>query len=281
MKAVMDAFWRAAAYCLHPKVLLLTLLPLAVLVMLALTLGVWFWHPAVQAVQAVIGDWSLGQTATLWLQQIGLPDLRVVLAPMIVIALALPLLVMTSLLLVSLWLTPGLVRLVQRRRFAQMAAGKGSGLWRGLGLSLGWTLLALVLTVLTVPLWLIPPLVLVLPPLIWGWLTGKVMAHDVLAEYASAEESRQILHSQRGWFLLMGVISGYLGAAPTVLFSILGAFAVVLAPLLVVVVVWLYTVVFAFTACWFAHFALARLHLLRQNDAERLDGPAAPAAGLT
>lgn len=268
MKTVMDAFWRALAYCLHPRVLLLTLLPLFLLVALSLVLGSLFWEPAVSAVQAGIGSWSLGRAATLWMQQIGFIDLRVVLAPMIVLMLAIPLLVMTSLLVVTFWLTPAMVRLVQRRRFPDLKPGRGSGLWRGLGLSLGWTLMALAAMILTVPLWLIPPLILVLPPLIWGWLTGKVMAHDVLAEYASADETRQILSSQWVWFLAMGVISGYMGAAPTVIFSVLGVLAVGLAPVLIVVVVWLYTVLFAFTACWFAHFALARLNVLRQNSTQ-------------
>lgn len=44
---------------------------------------------------------------------------------------------------------------------------------------------------LTLPLWLIPPLALLLPPLILGWLTYRVMAHDVLAEHADAAERRR------------------------------------------------------------------------------------------
>ena len=39
-------------------------------------------------------------------------------------------------------------------------------------------------------------------------------------------------------------------------------------PLLIVVSVWLYTLVFAFSSLWFAHYALATLHRLRQRAAE-------------
>jgi hypothetical protein len=42
MKHILDAFWRAAAYCLHPRVIALSLLPLAVMVILALGLGYFF-----------------------------------------------------------------------------------------------------------------------------------------------------------------------------------------------------------------------------------------------
>ena len=40
-----------------------------------------------------------------------------------------------------------------------------------------------------------------------------------------------------------------------------------LAPVLVLLSVWLYTLVFAFAALWFAHFALAALQRLRQEAA--------------
>jgi hypothetical protein len=46
----------------------------------------------------------------------------------------------------------------------------------------------MVALILTVPLWLVPPLALVIPPVIWGWLTAQVMTYDALAEHASREE---------------------------------------------------------------------------------------------
>ena len=42
----------------------------------------------------------------------------------------------------------------------------------------------------SLPLWLIPPLVLVVPPLIWGWLTYRVFSFDVLSLHASRDERR-------------------------------------------------------------------------------------------
>ena len=54
----------------------------------------------------------------------------------------------------------------------------------------------------------------------------------------------------------------------------IGAAALIFAPLLVLVSIWLYTLVFAFAALWFAHFALAALQRLRQARA------APPSAGL-
>jgi hypothetical protein len=52
-----------------------------------------------------------------------------------------------------------------------------------------------------------------------------------------------------------------------------------------VVSVWLYTLVFAFATCWFAHYTLADLQRLRaasSGPANAGDGPAAPVpAALT
>ena len=45
----------------------------------------------------------------------------------------------------------------------------------------------------SVPFWLIPPVVLIVPPLIWGWLTYRVMSYDMLAEHASKDERRELV----------------------------------------------------------------------------------------
>jgi hypothetical protein len=71
----------------------------------------------------------------------------------------------------------------------------------------------------------------------------------------------------------MGVVCGYLGAAPSLLWA-LSALALVLAPLLILASIWLYTLVFAFSALWFTHFLLAALRDLRALES----APAALAA---
>ena len=137
--------------------------------------------------------------------------------------------------------------------------------------SLGSTLLALVALVISIPLWLVPPLILVLPPLIWGWLTYRVMAFDALADHASKEERREVFRRHRGTLLGIGILTGYLGAAPSLVWASGALFAaafVILAP----IAVWIYTLVFAFSSLWFSHYCLAALEKLRAESAP----PAAP-----
>ncbi len=262
MTLLLDAFWRAVAYCLHPRVILLSLLPLVLVGGGTALLGYFYWEGAVGGVRAAMENWQLLATMLQWLDAIGASGFRTVLAPLIVVALVVPVVVVLSLLLVAVLMTPAIVSTVAARRFPRLERRHGAGFWRSAATSLGFTLVALLALVLSIPLWFVPPLVLVVPPLIWGWLTYRVMAFDVLSEHASADERHALMREHRWTLLGMGVVSGYLGAAPSFVWA-LGALTLVFAPLLIVVAIWLYTLVFAFSALWFAHYALAALQRRR------------------
>jgi len=270
MLRVLDAGWRAAAYCLHPKVILLSLLPLLLMGAVALGMGWLFWDAAVQATWGWLQSWGLFAWLGEWLQGLVLGGLGTVVAPLVVVLLAMPVIVVASLVAVAVLMTPALVRLVGERRFPQLQRRHGASLLTSIGWSLGSTLLALVAFVLTLPLWLIPPLVLVLPPLIWGWLAYRVMSFDALAEHATPAERRLVLRRHRMPLLGIGIVTGYLGAAPGIVWASGALFAAAFV-VLVPVAIWIYTVVFAFSSLWFAHYCLAALQALR---AEPLEVPA-------
>ena len=82
-----------------------------------------------------------------------------------------------------------------------------------------------------------------------------------------------------GGLLAIGVVTGYLGAAPSIVWAsgvLFAAMFIVMVP----VAIWIYTLVFAFSSLWFAHFALAALSRLRAEAAPvaavrpRVDGEA-------
>ncbi|MBL0920409.1 MAG: EI24 domain-containing protein [Hydrogenophaga sp.] len=262
MGSMFDAFWRAVAYCLHPRVIALSFLPLVLMVVLSFALGYFFWDGAVFAVTTWFEAFDLVQALLGWLDRMGLGSLRAVFAPLIVLVLATPAIVLICLLLVAVFMTPAMVDLVGQRRFPQLQKLRGGSWLVGVVWSLGSTLLALIALVLSMPMWLVPPLVLILPPLIWGWLTYRVFAFDALATHASADERRELMRNHRGILLAMGILSGYLGAAPSLLWAS-GAMFIALAPLLVPIAIWIYTLVFAFASLWFAHYLLQALERLR------------------
>jgi hypothetical protein len=217
-------------------------------------------------VRATLESWQILDGLFAWLDSVGAAGFRGVIAPLIVVALAVPVIVVLTLFIVAVAMTPAIVSLVARRRFPQLERLRGGGFWSSVAVSVGCTIVALVALALSVPLWLVPPLVLVLPPLIWGWLTYRVLGFDVLAEHADGDERRAILREHRWPMLVMGIITGYLGAAPSLVWAF-SALTLVFAPLLIIVAVWLYTLVFAFSALWFTHYALAALQGLRLREA--------------
>jgi hypothetical protein len=275
MNLLFDSFWRALAYGLKPRVILLSFLPLLLMTGLALGLGNFYWDSLLASVRLWLESSTLMGSMTGWMQSFGMGDLKAVLAPLIVIFAVTPLIVVLSLMVVSLLMAPALTLLVAKNRFPSLERKRGGSLLASLWWSLVSTLLALVALVVSVPLWLIPPLILILPPLIWGWLTYRVMAFDALAEHANTEERREIFRRHRISLLGIGLFCGYLGAAPSLIWAsgvLLVAAFVVLVPL----AIWLYTMVFAFASLWFAHFCLAALHLLREERARAAAAPTPP-----
>src|SRR5450755_1742070 len=213
---LLDSFWRAAAYCLHPKVIVLSLPPLAIVGGSAAALGYFFWEPAVAAVRATLDDWTLLETLFAWLRSIGGASWGSVIAPLVIVALALPAFVVASLFVAALLMTPAIVRLVAARRFPLLERRHGGGFWSSLAWSLGCSAVALVALVVSIPFWFVPPLVLVLPPLIWGWLTYRVLAFDVLALHASRDERLALRRPGRCALAALGVQRPHAGlrAAP-------------------------------------------------------------------
>ena len=265
MNTMLDSFWRAVMYCLHPRVIALSILPVIIMGVLSLTLGYLYWEDALVAVRGSLESFELVNAMVHWLDGIGLGSLRLVLAPALVLFLSIPVIVIFTLLLVAVFMTPSMVALVASRRFPQLERKKGGSMLASIVWSLGSTLLAIVALVVTVPLWLVPPLILILPPLIWGWLTYRVMSYDALADHASREEREQLFRENRLPLLGIGVLSGYLGAAPSLLWAS-GAMFIAMAPVVVPLAIWIYTLVFAFSSLWFAHYCLAALEQIRKRN---------------
>ena len=263
MRSILDAFMRAGLYCLMPRVIALSFLPLMLMVVLAWVLGYLYWDAAVSGVRQFLEQFSLLASLWSWMEQLGVPDLKTVVAPLLVILAVTPLVVVVSLFSVSAFMTPGLTRMVAERRFPTLERKRGTSMLQSLLWSLLSLLLALGALLLTLPLWLVPPLALVLPALIWGWLTYRVMAFDVLSDIADGSERQALMARHRLSLLGMGAVSGLMGAAPGVVWASGALFAAAFV-ILVPVAIWIYTLVFVFSSLWYAHYLLDGLAQLRQ-----------------
>ena len=255
---IADSLWRAAAYCLHPVVILLSFMPVIIMGAAAWFLARFYWEDALDAVMA----WEIIKQINSLLAGIGLGKLHTLVGQLVVVMLATPVIVVGSLLLVTAMMAPWMVKLVAKRRFPALEKLRGGTIIGSVFHALWVTLVAAVVMVFSMPLWLIPPLILILPPVIWGWLTYRVMSYDVLADHATRQERREIVRAHRWTLLGMGVLSGYVSMLPSMVWGI-GA-ALIYAPFVIVAAIWIYTLVFAFTGLWFGHYLLSALADLRE-----------------
>lgn len=273
MNMIVDALWRALADCLRGKVLAWSLFPLVLLAVMAAVVGIFWWDGAVTSVHAWLEQarwlqWLWGSIGT------ASETASMVVAVVIVVLLVSPILIMIALGVVAVVMTPRMVEVVAQRRFPLLARKRGAGSVASALWALSSTAIALLVFTLSIPLWFVPPMILVLPPLIWGWLTYRVMTFDALAEHASKSERASLLKEHRYRLILMGVICGYAGAAP----SLVWASGIVFAAafwILIPLAVWMYALVLAFSSLWFAHYGLAALYSFRaaQGDQEGVLAP--------
>ena len=258
-----------------PRVMVLSLLPLAMLLVLSVSWGYFYWAPTQDWVREMLASWQVLQGMLDWLQEQGAGELQAVVIPLVVIFAITPILVIISLLAVSLMMTPALVDLVVQRRFAHLALKHGGTTLTSLAWTVGSTIIAMGAMVITLPLWAVPPLMFIVPPLIWGWLSYRVMVFDALVTHASREERITLGRQHRIWLLMIGMLTGYLGALPSIVWASGAVFAaafLVLIPL----AIWIYALVFAFTSLWFTHYSLGALEALRAESGTVVMGASVP-----
>ncbi|MDQ9171635.1 EI24 domain-containing protein [Oxalobacteraceae bacterium R-40] len=258
MRLVLMSFSRALLSQLHIKMLMLTILPFIASVLIW---GVILWYglqPAIDWLQAFFTEKDIFRTVSGTLDWLGLDAIKTLLVPIIALWVLLPLMVLTALLFVGTLAMPAIVRHVSLRHYAELERRKGGSFWGSLWISSISFIVFILLWIVTLPLTVVPPFTFIIQPLLWGWLTYRVMAYDALADHATEIERKEVLRLHRWRLWLIGAIGGTLGAAPTLLW-LGGAFVVVLFPLMAGISIWLYVLVFVFTGLWFEHYCLEAL----------------------
>ncbi|HTI19312.1 MAG TPA: EI24 domain-containing protein [Trinickia sp.] len=268
MSELLRAFARAVVSMLHPRMLWLTFMPFFVV---AASWGVifWFtWQDAVGTVRYWLANSAPGMALYRAFDWIGFASLHAAVAPFIVIAVTIPLIVITVLLVIATTSMPLVVRHLSARRFPALEQRRG-GTWLGsLLYATATTLICVTLIVVTVPLWLIPPFFALIPPLLWGWLTYRVMTYDALALHASHAERIALTRRHRWPLLAIGVASGLMSTLPTLIWA-WSIWLVVLFPVIAAAMIWVYAAILIFSALWFGHYCLKALEDMRGEEAHR------------
>ena len=239
MSEISKALIKAFASLLHPRMLLMMVWPVLVALLLWLGLAFAFWSQAAAWLQlrfdqsAAIG-WAIG----IW----PLSLVAAHLAWILLALLFLPLVLITAVLIIGVFVMPAMVAMVAERAYPKLALRHGGSfagsLWNSVA-ALAWLAL---LVLLSLPLWLFPPLWPVLPILLFGYLNQRVFRYDALAEHATRWEMETLIRRHRRDLFLLGVALALFGLIP-----LLGFFAPVYGGLA------------------FIHYGLARLVQLRDE----------------
>jgi hypothetical protein len=266
LQQVFKSFGLALIGTMHPRMLWLSFRPFLIVSVLWGCL-IWLtWTPALEALSiflttSIFTSWI--QDGLIWA---GFENARAWIAPLFFVMLIIPLITISLLVFIAFSTVPAIVNIVAKQSpYQDLVCKKGGGFFGSLFYTLWSALICLALVMLTLPVWWIPPLVAVLPPLLWGWLTMRLMSYDVLAKHASSEERDILLEKYRWSLLTMGIISGLLGAVPT-FFWATSALALILFPIVSFVALWIYSLIFVFAALWFSHFLLDVLKELRHEE---------------
>ena len=269
LQQVFKSFGMALVGTMHPRILWLSLRPFLIVSVLWGCL-IWLtWTPALEALSTFLTT----SIFTSWIQDgliwAGFENARAWIAPLFFVMLIIPLITISLLVFIAFSTVPSIVKIACRQpQYQDLECKRGGGFFGSLIYSLWSALICLALVMLTLPVWWVPPLVAVLPPLLWGWLTMRLMSYDVLAKHASSEERDLLLQKYRWPLICMGIASGMLGAVPT-FFWATSALALVLFPIVSFVALWIYSLIFVFAALWFSYFLLDALKQLREEELDK------------
>jgi hypothetical protein len=168
-------------------------------------------------------------------------------AMFLVLAALASLIYITAMMLVAVFALPLLIRLLAVRDYPELGRHGENVFSASLGNTLAAGGVFLLGALLSLPLLLIPGMLLVLPLLWAAWLNQRTFRFDALADHATAAELRRIVADNRRGFWLAGLVTAGAGYLPLVN---------LLAP--------------AFTALVFVHLGLRALRRLRLEQGIQL-----------
>jgi len=200
---VTQAFRRAAASQLHPRMIGALFLPFVIAFLGAVLLLWFFWQPLTGWLDGEASSWGVFNTIDGWFVALGLFSLKLWLVPLMAAGLLLPMAGILGLVIAAVFVMPIVLHHLERRDYHGLgrqgrhttALGLWNAVWVGTLFCLGW--------LFTMPLWLIPPMALVLPVFWWAFALNRMLRVDAMIEHASPAERRLLWrrHNRQLWLI--------------------------------------------------------------------------------
>jgi hypothetical protein len=123
---------------------------------------------------------------------------------------------LTALFILGIFGMPKMVDYVAERSFPALERKRGGSVtgsvWNAAAALGGLAALFLV----SLPLWLLPPLWPLIPLAIFAWVNQRLLRYDAAAEHADREEMSRLFRERRGALLLLGLLLALLAYVPFV-----------------------------------------------------------------
>jgi CysZ protein len=211
--SVVGALWYGLANLLHPRMLWLMLWPMLVALAFWAAVTVAFGKRLVAALSALFQHWLEPAAGFV---RLDFGDVTVIAAYVVLFLLIVPLVYLTALFILGVFGMPKMVEHVAQRAFPSLERRRGGGaagsVWNGVVALGGMVLLFLV----SLPLWLLPPLWPLIPLAIFAWVNQRLLRYDAVGEHADREEMARLFRERRGTLWLLGLLLALLAYVPFV-----------------------------------------------------------------
>jgi hypothetical protein len=210
---VLGALLYGLANLFHPRMLWLMIWPMLIALAVWGTLALLLWTRLALWLAEILKPWI---EPALGFVRLDFGDAALIAANVILFLLFVPLVYLTALFILGVFGMQKMVDHVAARSYPQLERRRGGGTAGSVGNGLVALAGMLGLFIVSLPLWLLPPLWPLIPLVILSWGNQRLLRYDALAEHADQGEMARIFRERRGALYLLGFLLALLAYVPFV-----------------------------------------------------------------
>ncbi len=211
MSDILQACGRGLRDLFHPKMIWLVVWPIGVSLAIWIILAIVFGDDAVAWLSTTLSGSTIGQWIGRWLP---VREITGGLGWVLLIVLLVPLVLATASVIIGIFSMPAMVQYVAARTYPQLERRRGGTFAGSVWNAVLAVAVFLGLGLVSLPLWLVPPLWPVLAAVLMGYLNQRMFRYDALADHAGADEMRDMFARYRRELFGLGVLVSLLSYIP-------------------------------------------------------------------
>ena len=195
----------------HPRMLWLMVWPMLVSLVIWGVVAVVAWMRLAMSLAAILKEWL---EPALGFIRLDFGDATLIASHVILFLLFVPLVYVTALFILGVFGMQKMVDYVAERSFPELERRHGGSVAGSIGNGLSALGGMLGLFVLSLPLWLIPPLWPLIPLVVLTWGNQRLLRYDALAEHADKAEMARIFGERRTGLYTLGFLLALVAFVP-------------------------------------------------------------------